>query len=275
MDKQLARIDDEAMATDFVPGARTYAYLAMKYGLTLAAVGEIVSTWRPPALPWTLEEARETALGRAELRLMGLLETAVEVLAAGVGGGATRPAMTAAKQILDRVLGPPGHGGGRGSGQAGRADLPGAAHVGGRAYVRLNELSPDTLQMVARDMIAREKEQNAMSEGGKRDESNAFGPTSGRRQGCRGNPAREQGAPSVRAGQSMSAGTVAQSPAPAQPMAVPPLRLVPREEPQAHGRVEAASQLPARRVSPPDRGHQRPQARLGLGQARGREPPRG
>jgi hypothetical protein len=218
MDKQLARIDDEAMATDFVPGARTYAHLAMKYGLTLAAVAEIVSTWRPPALPWTLDEARATALGRAELRLMGLLETAVEVLAAGVAGGATPAAMAAAKQILDRVLGPPRHGAGRGCGQAGRGELPGAACPQGRAYVRLNELSPDTLQMIARDMIAREKEQNAMSEGAKRDQSKAFGPTRSRRQGCRGNPA------------------------PAQPTAVPPLRLVPREEPQADGRVEAASQ---------------------------------
>jgi hypothetical protein len=212
MDKQLAKIDDKAMATDFVPGTRTYAYLAMKYGLTLATVGEIVSTWRPPALPWTLEEARETALGRAELRLMGLLETAVEVLAAGVGGGATPPAMAAAKQILDRVLGPPRHGGGRACGQAGRPDLPGAAGAQGRAYVRLNELSPDTLQMVARDMIAREKEQKAMSEGAKRHESQPFGPARPCRQGRRGDPA------------------------PAQPMAVPPLRLVPREEPQAQSR---------------------------------------
>jgi len=215
MDKQLARIDDEAMATDFVPGTRTYAYLAMKYGLTLPAVAEIVSKWRPPGLPWTIEEARATALGRAELRLTGLLETAVEVLAAGASGGATPLAMKAAQQILDRVLGPPRHGGGRACEQAGRGNLPGAAGAGGRAYVRLNELSPDTLQMVARDMIAREKEQNAMSEGAKRDKGQAVGPAR-RRPGGRGIPA-----PHPR---------------------VPPLRLVPREEPQADSRVEAASQ---------------------------------
>jgi hypothetical protein len=107
MARQRVKVDEVALAGDFVTGMYTQSELAAKYGLSRSAVEKIVSGRRRPDVQRMIETARQAAAGRAKERLAELLSPALGVLARAMEGEPSGRAISAAKAVLDRTLGRP------------------------------------------------------------------------------------------------------------------------------------------------------------------------
>jgi len=99
-------MDEDAFVEDFASGLYTQKQLAENYGISLALVKKIASGQRRPDLRERIAAARQALCRQTQRQLVGLLDTAVGVLRKAMAGPAT-PALAAAREVFNRVLGKP------------------------------------------------------------------------------------------------------------------------------------------------------------------------
>jgi transcriptional regulator with XRE-family HTH domain len=159
MARQRVKVDEVALAGDFVTGMYSQSELAAKYGLSRSAVEKIVSGRRRPDVQRMIETARQAAAGRAKERLAELLSPALGVLARAMEGEPSARAISAAKAVLDRTLGRPVPAGAAGAWATGVVQDC-------RHGPDLTDLSPETKRLVLRELgySGREIDQNLSDE---------------------------------------------------------------------------------------------------------------
>ena len=110
MPKRRDDFDERAFAADAATGTFTQAELAARHGISRSHVRKITCGTRRPHVREMVAQAREAHLGRARLRLAGLVGDAVGALEAAMGGDSGTAAVAAAREVLRRTLGevPPG-----------------------------------------------------------------------------------------------------------------------------------------------------------------------
>ena len=101
-------IDEELLAADLASGFYTQEQLARRHGVSVSLIGKIARGQRHAGVAQQVERIRWAVAGRAERRLAGLVEPAIDVLAAALRGEATPTALRAAQEILNRALGKAG-----------------------------------------------------------------------------------------------------------------------------------------------------------------------
>ena len=101
-------IDEELLAADLASGFYTQKQLARRHGVSVSLIGKIARGQRHAGVAQQVERIRWAVAGRAERRLAGLVEPAIDVLAAALRGEATPTALRAAQEVLNRALGKAG-----------------------------------------------------------------------------------------------------------------------------------------------------------------------
>jgi transcriptional regulator with XRE-family HTH domain len=103
MPTKLAEIDSYAFANDVVSGRYTRRQIAERHGISPSLVAKIVHGKRRPDVTEAIGElldATDEEIRHKWLRLRG---DAVDTLAKAMRGEATGPAVTAAKEVLNRT----------------------------------------------------------------------------------------------------------------------------------------------------------------------------
>jgi len=103
-----SEIDEELLAADLASGFYTQKKLAERHGVSVSLVGKIARGQRRPGIAQQVERIRYAVVARADRRLAGLVEPALDVLAAALRGEATPTALRAAQEVLNRALGKAG-----------------------------------------------------------------------------------------------------------------------------------------------------------------------
>ncbi|HUU58738.1 MAG TPA: hypothetical protein VMZ50_04280, partial [Phycisphaerae bacterium] len=91
-----SEIDEELLAADLASGFYTQKDLAERHGVSVSLVGKIARGQRRPGIAQQVERIRYAVVARADRRLAGLVEPALDVLAAALRGEATPTALRAA-----------------------------------------------------------------------------------------------------------------------------------------------------------------------------------
>jgi len=99
-------MDEDAFVEDFASGLYTQKQLAESYGISLSLVKKIALGQRRPDLQDRIAAARQALCRQAQQQLVGLLDVAMGALRTAMGGPAA-PALAAAREVFNRVLGKP------------------------------------------------------------------------------------------------------------------------------------------------------------------------
>jgi hypothetical protein len=106
MPRKRKAMNEDAFVEDFASGLYTQRQLAKKHGISLPLVQKIATGRRRPDLRERIDEARGALCRQSQQQLVGLLDAAVGVLRKAMAGPAT-PALAAAREVFNRVLGKP------------------------------------------------------------------------------------------------------------------------------------------------------------------------
>ena len=148
MSEKRTEMDEDAFVEDLASGLYTQKQLAESYGMSLSLVKKIASGQRRPDLQKQIAAARQALCRQTQRQLVGLLEAAVGVLRTAMAGPAT-PALAAAREVFNRVLGKPD--------PAGAVRARAAAGAPQRKWYSpdspsLLDLSPETKRLVLKEL---------------------------------------------------------------------------------------------------------------------------
>lgn len=98
------RLNQEKLVRDYLSGMFSYQELAKRHGVSPGQVGRLIRGERRPRIAEMIEQAVDSQRWQARRRIARLVEQAIEALAKALAGDAKPTTLSAAREVLNRVL---------------------------------------------------------------------------------------------------------------------------------------------------------------------------